>query len=333
MADGCKCRWLAAALAVLPVSCVHQTVVKTNSAVPMTIWERQINNARDAGDGDFELRALRKKVADEPENALARVELAKGYASRGYTDVALEICRLAAERFPDSGEARLALVRTLRDSNRREEAAGGLDAFLRQHPQNKPEYYSWLGILRDEMGHWPEGEPAHRKALELDPAGDALHNNLGYNLLMQHKSADAAGEFREALKLNPHSQVAHNNLGLVLAEQNAEEAVANWQSAADPAIAHNNLAAVWIEKGNYAAARTELQLALGYNKNLPAALKNLELVSRLDGKPAEMPVKHEDRSGWERWKAGLKKLFVGPLDEPAKVATKTATGATNGEER
>ena len=132
----------------------------------------------------------------------------------------------------------------------------------------------------------PLGEPAHRKAVELAPGQDTLHNNLGYNLLMQKKSEEAAAEFREALRLNPASLVARNNLGLALANSNAAQAVATWQSAADPATAHNNLAAVWIEKGNYAEARKELDIALGYNKSHPAALKNLELVSRLDGKPA-----------------------------------------------
>ena len=119
--------------------------------------------------------------------------------------MALEICRLAAARFPESGEAQLALVRALRDMNRRAEAIDGLVAFLKAHPQTGPEYFSWLGILRDESGLWPLGEPAHRKALELAPSLDYLHNNLGYNLLMQKKYAEAAGEFREALKLNPRS--------------------------------------------------------------------------------------------------------------------------------
>src|SRR5205823_2944323 len=152
---------------------------------------------------------------------------------------------------------------------------------------------------------------AHRKALELNRTADSLHNNLGYNLLMQMKNDEAAAEFREALRLNPHSQVAHNNLGLALANQNATgEAVANWQTAADAAIAHNNLAAVWIEKGNYPGARKELEISLGYNKSLSAALRNLELVSRLDGNPALFQAKR-DQTGWERWKAGIKKLFVG----------------------
>src|SRR5581483_6413893 len=127
----------------------------------------------------------------------------------------------------------------------RSEAILSLTAFLEAHPQTAPSYSSWLGILLDETGQWTAGEPAHRKAIGLAPADDNLHNNLGYNLLMQKKFDDAAGEFREALKLNPASQVAHNNLALALAGQNAnQQAIASWQAAGDPASAHNNLAAV-----------------------------------------------------------------------------------------
>ena len=244
--------------------------------------------------------------------------MAKAYRERGYADVALEICRLAAERFPQSGEARLALVRALRDTGRQQEAVESLDAFLQAHPQSAAEYFSWLGILRDEMGAWPAGEPAHRKAVALAPGQDTLHNNLGYNLLMQKKSDEAAAEFREALRLNPASLVARNNLGLALADSNAAQAVANWQQAADPATAHNNLAVVWMEKGNYVEARKELQIALGYNKSYPAALKNLELVSRLDGKPAAVAA-NPPAGAWQRWKAGLKWLFVGePKDSSGR---------------
>ena len=78
--------------------------------------------------------------------------------------------------------------------------------------------------------------------------------------------------------------MARNNLGLALANlDETDQAVANWQSASDPATAHNNLAAVLMEKGNYPNARKELEIALSYNNAYPAALKNLELVSRLDG--------------------------------------------------
>ncbi len=313
--------------------CVRQTTTLRTapSPAPQTAFERQIRNAHDAGDGDYQLRALRERVASEPDNIPARLELVKAYKDRGYPDVALEMCRLAAARFPASGEVELALVAALRDLNQRNEAISSLNAFLEAHPQTTPAYSSWTGILLDETGQWAAAEPAHRKALELAPAQDYLHNNLGYNLLMQKKFGEAAGEFREALRLNPASQMARNNLGLALARQDEkQQAIASWQSSSDAASAHSNLAAVLIEKGNYPEARKELQIALGYNKAHPAALKNLELVSRLDGSAATM-LASQAKTGWERWKSGFIHLFVGPLDEPKADTDKNPTAGKEGQ--
>jgi Flp pilus assembly protein TadD len=330
---------LLAAFALTGVSCVsHTTRVVRTFPTPAprpqtTTFERQIQNAHDAGDGDYHLGVLRQTVAANPNDIGARLQLAAAYRERGYAEIALEICRLAAARFPASGEVQLALVRALRDLNLRNEAIASLEAFLQAHPQTSPDYFSWMGILRDETGQWTAGEPSHRMAVELAPGVDSLHNNLGYNLLMQKKNAEAAGEFREALRLNPASQVARNNLGLALAEQNSNaEAVANWQSGADPATAHNNLAAVLMEKGNYAGARTELELALGYNKAHSAALKNMELVSRLDGQAATLPATVNEASRWVRWKTGFVRLFVGPLDDSRKAAKTAAPSETREEQ-
>jgi tetratricopeptide (TPR) repeat protein len=314
--------------AAFAVSCTHTPVARTAAppAAPLSVWDRQVRNAIDAGEGDYQFRQLREKVAAEPENIAARVELAKAYRERGYHEIALEISRLATARFPESGDAQLSLVRDLREVNRRAEAIDGLETFLKAHPQTTAEYYSWLGILRDESGLWPLGEPAHRKAIELSASTDYLHNNLGYNLLMQKKSDEAAAEFREALRLNPSSEWARNNLGLALANSNAAtQAVANWQSTSDPASAHNNLAVVWMEKGNYPEARKELELALSYNKGHAAALRNLELIGRLVGSSASVtlqPKPAETRAA--RWKASMKRLFVGPLQDSGKDAAKTA---------
>jgi len=63
-------------------------------------------------------------------------------------------------------------------------------------------------------------------------------------------------------------------------------------------------------------ARKELESALGYNKAHPAALKNLELVARMEGRKAPAPpAALGARSGWSRFLARLKGLFVGPLDK------------------
>jgi tetratricopeptide (TPR) repeat protein len=180
---------------------------------------------------------------------------------------------------------------------------------LEAHPQKSPEYQSWLGILRDERGEWLDGEKAHRAALALNGSLDYLHNNLGYNLLMQGRSSEAAQEFRQALKLRPDSEVARNNLGMAMAAI-PNEAVLHWQSVSDPATAHSNMAALLIEQKRYPEARKELDLALGYNKHHAAALNNLRLVSELDGKPAVIPLKPA-HTGWSRFRSAIAKIVGG----------------------
>jgi Flp pilus assembly protein TadD len=289
---------------MLCASCVRETHVATAPPAP-TVWERQIRNAADAGDGDVALNSLRNRIAAEPDNVAVRLELAAAYRERGYNEVALEVARLAAERFPESTDAQFAVVRTLFEMKRPADAVAALEA----RPRQTSEYYAWLGLILDSTGAWPAGEPSHRKAVELAPAQDAPRNNLGYNLLMQKRNAEAAAEFREALRINPSSLVARNNLGLALASTDTAQAVSNWQAASDPATAHNNLATVWIEKGNWEEARKELAIALGYNRSHSAALRNVALLSQLDGKPVAV----QAQAG--SWKARFKRLFVGPLTQ------------------
>ena len=271
--------------------------------------ERQVKNALDAGEGDYVVRSLRQKMAADPSNLSVRIELIEHYTRTGFPELALEHCRLAVVRFPESAEIQLSLARLLRRMKMTAEAAQGLAAFLEHHPQQSPAYDSWLGILRDELGEWKDGETSHRAALALNPNDDSLHNNLGYNLLMQKRSSEAAFEFREALKLKPGSETARNNLGMALASTPGD-ALLHWQSISDPATAHSNMAALLIEQGRYPEARKELDLALGYNKSHAAALSNLKLVSELDGKPAVIPMKPV-RTRWGKFRSAVLKMVGG----------------------
>jgi len=271
--------------------------------------ERQIANAVDAGEGDYKVRLLRQRMAADPGNLSVRIELIEHYNRSGYPELALEHCRLAAVRFPESAEIQLSLAKLLRKIKMTREAAQGLAAFLEHHPQQSPAYDSWLGILRDELSQWKEGEASHRAALALNPNLDFLHNNLGYNLLMQQRPSEAAFEFRQALQLKPDSETARNNLGMALASTPGD-AVLHWQSVSDPATAHSNMAAMLIEQSRYPEARKELDLALGYNKSHAAALSNLKLVSELDGKPAVIPIK-PIRTKWGKFRSAVLKVVGG----------------------
>ncbi len=287
---------------------------------PLSAMQRQVKNAVDAGEGDYELRGLRDRVIAEPNSISARLNLARAYAKRGIPELALDHYRLAADRFPASAEAALFVARTLKQLNRGPEGAQSLQNFLTANPQPGPELYSWLGIIRDDSGDWKDGEAAHREALAKSD-GDYLRNNLGYALLMQGKKAEAAVEFRAALKLNPHSDVARDNLGVALAGD-PTEAILNWQSLNEPATAHSNLAALLMEQGKYPEARKELAVALQYNRANPAALANIKILSDMDGKSATIPEPTLSRSRWARAKAALLDFWNGsPAASPQPVQT------------
>ncbi len=275
---------------------------------------RQVQNAKDLGEGDLELHTLRQRLAHDEKDLDARLLLARLYEKRGLPDLALEHYRLAAAQFPDSSAATLGLARRLRESGEPLEALARLRSFAQLHETPVADLASLEGVIEDEQGRLAQGEAAHRRALAAEPSSAALHNNLGYNLLLQKKFSDAASEFRRALALDSHSDLAHNNLGVALASQDPSacptcraEALAELSRAAhDPAVGHNNLAAILLEQKRTAEARTEIEAALTLRRNLPAAIENLRLASEQDLKPAALPasqrvnLKTRLASGWGR---------------------------------
>lgn len=287
-----------ASAASFTASCAARRTVAPLSAA-QTNMDRQAVNAVDAGDGDYELKVLRAKLDANPADLATRLELAHRYQQLGFFEVAIEHCRLACERAPDSDEAHIALAKALRDDNRPAEGAKVLADYTVKH-DGSVSVWAWLGLMHDAAGEWKAGEAAHRKALAMAPARDDLHNNLGYCLLRQNRKKEAIEEFREALKINPKSVVASNNLAAALGSASKKEAVERLQSVTDPASAHSNMAAVLIEAGQYDEARKEIDLALSYNRQHSAALSNLALVSQLDGQPAEVKRQVSSEGRWAR---------------------------------
>ncbi|MBI3683609.1 MAG: tetratricopeptide repeat protein [Acidobacteria bacterium] len=273
--------------------------------------QRQIENAIDAGDGDAVARQLREQMASNPDILEVRLKLAEHYRRMGFPELAVEHYRLCVERFPEQPKVVLLLAQTLHEQGMTRRAADELDRFLAKHPPSSPDSPAWLGIFRDELGDYAAAESAHRAALSLNPSNARLLNNLGYNLLLQEKTDDAIAHFRRALALDPRMETARNNLGLALARNPGPEAerlaLEQWQSAAGPATAHNNLAAVLIEQGRFGEARKQLETALTLKKDHAPALKNLALLSSLDGQPAALPQPAAPKPGG--WKRFMKKVW------------------------
>jgi Flp pilus assembly protein TadD len=278
-------------------------------------FDRQVRNAIDAGEGDPFARYLRGKVAADPDNVAARYELAAQYQKQGAFELAVDHLRIAAERQPDSEIAVRKLAEALRGSGQNLEAIGSMVRYCEGHPNVSAELLEELAVEEDRANALGEGERYHRRAIALKPADETLRNNLGYNFLQQAKYEDAAHEFRAALQLNAGSETARNNLGFALAHLGQpQEALLQWSSISGPAAAHNNLAAVWIEQGKHVEARAEIQAALDFDRNHPAAIQNLQLLAELDGKPASFTINPKGArasTGWPRISAAITRLFRG----------------------
>lgn len=322
-AEGARKTFLAIAL-VGCAACTHEVQV-VSQAPPHTkthaLMARQVENAVDLGDADVEARRWRKRLAANASDLDARLALARLYVSRGQPQLAVEHYRLAAELNPDLPGVTLLLAKSLRDLNEPAEALRVIAAFVSRHPKESWELLSLAGILEDEQGLLKPAEAAYRAALAIDSTQSSVHNNFGYNLLLQGNAEAAAAEFRTAIGIDPHSAIAHNNLGTALMwakSGKSEQAFAEWRRSGNPAAAHNNLAAIFLEQGHYPEARRELGSALELRPGYPAALANLRMVAAADGGPATPAPSAPRVNLWKRMTSSLTKDKNGAMiDKPA----------------
>src|ERR1044072_801667 len=107
---------------------------------PQPAMERQVQNAVDAGDGDYEIRVLRQQMAKEPDNLEVRLALARRYQAMGSTELAVEHYRLAAARFPEHAEVHLLLAKNLRRVGARTEAIHMMQELVQKHPQRSSDF-------------------------------------------------------------------------------------------------------------------------------------------------------------------------------------------------
>jgi superkiller protein 3 len=279
-------------LSVLASGCVSRTITQDfglptpqrstakapavpGEAIRATL-QQQIQGAFNPATDDSRFQTLQSRLKLNPADAAARLDLAGIYESYRLYDDAFAQYTEALKSSP-SEPAAAGLGRTARAAARSVEAIPLLEAFL----QASASAGTWneLGLLYHASGNFMAGESALREGLKLDAGSDRLHNNLGYNLLLQNKPELAESEFRRAMELNPKSATARNNLGAVLARRgDLQGALDQFQSVADAATAHNNLAVVLLEAGRYEESREQLVRALAIRQYFVPALANFKLV-------------------------------------------------------
>jgi Flp pilus assembly protein TadD len=321
---------LIAALALLAGCGVQRRAAAPSWTGSRETMMRQVANAWDAGEGDFELRRLRQQVAADPSDLAARLALAEAYRNAGAPELALEHVRAVRPSRPSDSDLALLEARLWEQTGLPERGLEAAGEFARSHPAS-PDLLLWIGVTRDRRGEWKDAEAAHRAALAASGGSAAARNNLGYNLLLQGRADDAVAELQEAVRLAPGAGVARNNLALALARRghpgDRDRAFQLWRDAQGSVAAHNNLAAVLLEQGKYAEARQQLSASLGRQRDFVPALRNLQLVAERDGGPASVPVNRR-RSPWVTWAANFGRFLIGTEESGAHSTGAAGTGSS-----
>jgi tetratricopeptide (TPR) repeat protein len=85
-----------------------------------------------------------------------------------------------------------------------------------------------------QQGQLNEALASYRRALEINPDGDAVHYQVWAALAPVCKWKEAEAWYRQALELNPNAALAYHHLGAALAGlKQTEEAVASYRQAAE----------------------------------------------------------------------------------------------------
>ena len=246
LASGCVRRSLTHDFGLPSSSRKIEKAPKPPDVAVREIFQQQTQGAFDPLTGDQRIQTLQAHLKLNPQDFAARLEIATIYESYGLYDDAFDQYMQALNTSP-SEPAALGLSRASRATARSVEALPLVEAFAAIHPS--ADSWNEVGLLYDAAGNLKAGEIAFRNSILQDEASDRSHNNLGYNLLLQNDTAAAEIEFRRALELNPKSATTRNNLGVVLARRgDLAGALEQFQSAADAATAHNNLAVVLLKQ-------------------------------------------------------------------------------------
>jgi len=208
-----------------------------NAAELASSWQRAVR-AHQAGDLAA-ARADYERVLDEQPAHAPALYLAGAVArSAGDTDTAGERFRAAIGEAPAYVDARVALVTSLVDAGRADEAVpiarDGLDL-----DGTATALWRALGQAELMRGNAAAAVTAFEQALARDATDAEAHYNHGVALQSLPNLAEGARAYQRALALSPDLVAAHFNLGVIFDQQgNADAAIAAFSNVLVRAPSH-----------------------------------------------------------------------------------------------
>ena len=136
--------------------------------------------------------------------------------------------------------------------------------------------YNGLGMMGFMERRYPEARKALKKAVALNPANPDYINNLGVLEMRTHRTPSALARFEQCLRIAPAYTKAKNNLAECLVRLGRNDAaLAFLQHHFPPAVACNNLGAIYERIGYPSQARGMFLRALVHDPGLAVARRNL----------------------------------------------------------
>ncbi|HEU5181880.1 MAG TPA: tetratricopeptide repeat protein [Candidatus Polarisedimenticolia bacterium] len=142
-------------------------------------------------------------------------------------------------------------------------------------------HYNWMGITMQLQGRLDDARTAFQKAVELDQKNAEYRANLGALELARSDPKSAEESLKDAIRINPNHSLALYNLGIAVAEQGRNaEAVPFFERAekSGPATVGllNALAHAYQQIGDKPRAAATLRRSLALNPNQPEQQKILK---------------------------------------------------------
>lgn len=207
---------------------------------------------------------------------LKHVELAK--AVRRYPR-AVSLAYRAEAVSDEHPDAALGLGLTLLQVRRVDDALPYLERFARGAPDNDNLLFE-IGLRLCDAKRWKLGAEYYRKALRANPRNAKVNRFLGSALLAAGQPAEAIDAFRDAVRLDQKDVTAHALLlDTLLGLGKLEQARRHLGEAAriNPALARAwpNVAAMAVQRGEFAQAVQDYRTALRYQPEEPLLLSRL----------------------------------------------------------
>ena len=171
-------------------------------------------------------------MKEEPDLALANLELGRALNGSGDYSRALPFLQKAVALNPESGRSHYELGVALGETGDWAGSASQLEIAV-AHAPDSDDLHFYLAMAYDKVGRVPQAEENFRQALQINANHYRANLYLGRLLGMQNKPAEALPFLQKAVSLEPQSPDGHKFLANVYTELGQEEKARHEQAEAE----------------------------------------------------------------------------------------------------